>query len=427
VPRPGEPGPAAARRGPDPAAARREQGGGPGRAGRRRWEASRRLAGGLGTGVPALLLLLAAGLVGLACLVGVGLLAVPPLLRAVRRLADRERTRLGLLPAGPLTDPRGRRPRDPLLRRELGWLATHGTAGVAVGAVGWLLPLYALRDGTFPLWWRLLPAGDATPQLGGWVVRDDRGALGVALLGVGWAVLAWLLLPLLARLQERPGRALLRPPPGVDLSLRVAELTASRAAALDAHAAELRRIERSLHDGAQNRLVAVTVLVGAARRAVQRGADPAELLDRAQEAAELALADLRAVVRSVLPPVLADRGLAGALADLAAASPVPCVVEVDVPGRCAASVEATAYFAVAEALTNAARHSGATAVTVTARRRGPALLVRVADDGRGGAVEAAGSGLAGLRGRVGAHDGTMTLTSPPGGPTTLDVELPCGS
>lgn len=400
---------------------------------RTRWAALRRLGSGLGTASAALLLALTALVVALLCVVGVGLLAVTPVLRGVRLLADRERARLSrwgpeLVPAGPLPRPLRAAVRDPMLRRELRWLAVHGTAGFVLGAVGVLLPVYAVRDASFPLWWRLIPDGDATASVGTWVVRDDAGALGVALLGLGWAVAGVLLLPSMARLQERMGRSLLRPPPGVDLSLRVAELSASRAAALDAHAAELRRIERSVHDGSQNRLVAVTVLVGAARRALARGGtDADELLARAQDAAELALADLRGVIRSVLPPALADRGLDGALTDLATASPLPCRVDVDVPGRCAASVEATAYFVVAEALTNAARHSGAAGATVTARRRGPVLQLRVADDGRGGAKEAAGSGLAGIRGRVEAHDGTMTLTSPPGGPTTLDVELPCGS
>ena len=403
---------------------------------RTRWAALRRLASGLGTASAALLLVLAGLVVALLCVVGIGLPAVTPVLRGVRSLADRERARLSrsgpdLVPAGPLPGRLRAAVPDPMLRREQRWLAIHGTAGFLLGAVGVLLPVYAVRDASFPLWWRLIPDGDATASVGTWVVRDDTGALGVALLGLGWAVAGVLLLPAMAQLQERPGRSLLRPPPGVDLSLRVAELSASRAAALDAHAAELRRIERSLHDGSQNRLVAVTVLVGAARRALARGGtDADELLARAQDAAELALADLRGVIRGVLPPALADRGLDGALTDLAAASPLPCRVEVDVPGRCAASVEATAYFAVAEALTNAARHAGATGATgatVTARRRGPVLRLRVADDGRGGAREAAGSGLAGIRGRVEAHDGTMTLTSPPGGPTTLDVELPCGS
>ena len=243
-----------------------------------------------------------------------------------------------------------------------------------------------------------------------------------------WFVLTVTLMPSLARWQAAPGRRLLAPDPSVDLSRRVAQLTATRAAALDAHAAELRRIERSLHDGTQNRIVAVNVLLGAARRAVARDPTTADaMLERAQDAAERALAELRGVVRSILPPVLTDRSLADALTGLAADCPVPCRVDTDVPVRCAASVEATAYFVVAEALTNIAKHSGARQAIVTVLREGDRLRVRVIDDGRGGADEQTGSGIRGIRQRTEAHDGTLILTSPHGGPTTLDVSLPCGS
>src|SRR5262249_25618061 len=157
------------------------------------------------------------------------------------------------------------------------------------------------------------------------------------------------------------------------------------------------RIERSLHDGTQNRLVAVTVLLGAARRALAR--DPAgadAILERAQSAAEQALAELRTVARGILPPVLADRGLDGALAALAAECAVPCRVEVATPGRCPASVEATAYFVVAEALTNISRHSQARRAAVAVTRVGDRLRLCVTDDGRGGADEHGGTGLAGI-------------------------------
>lgn len=371
----------------------------------------RELAGGLGTGIVALGVLL---LLPILAVAGLG---------PLHTLADRERTRLARWEPGVVKPAAGR----DTTRRELAWLVTHGTAGFLLGLVGVLLPLYAVRDLTFPLWWTLLPEGEASASIGWWVVHDRTGALLVALLGLGWALLIPAI-PAMARAQAAAGRNLLAPPPGTDLSLRVAELTATRAAALDAHATELRRIERSLHDGTQNRLVTATVLLGAARRALHR--DPAAadgLLERAQDAAEQALAELRAVARGILPPVLADRGLAGALDGLATACPVPCTVDVDVPQRCAASVEATAYFVVAEALTNVARHSGARSATVTVRSRDGWLRLRVTDDGKGGADEGAGSGLTGIRHRVEAYDGAFALTSPPGGPTTCEVELPCGS
>src|SRR2546423_7641139 len=326
--------------------------------------------------------------------------------------------------------PAGRRAalRDPTVRRELGWLALHGTFGLGTGLVGLTLPVYAAESLTFPLWYRLLPPNAGGPGVVFWPIHGLADALAVGLMGVGWLAIAVGLGPAMARSQAWTGRRLLAPPPGADLSLRVAQLTATRAAALDAHAVELRRIERSLHDGTQNRLVAVNVLLGAARRALSRDPVTAEVvLDRAQDAVEQALAELRTVVRGILPPGLADRGLAGAVAGLAGGCGVRCRVDVDVPGRCAASVEATAYFAVAEALTNVARHSGAASVTVTVRRDRDRLLLRVDDDGHGGADEGHGSGLVGIRRRVEAYDGRFTLTSPPGGPTTMLVELPCGS
>ncbi|WP_433386028.1 sensor histidine kinase [Micromonospora sp. KLBMP9576] len=396
-------------------------------------DALEHLVGGLGTATLALGALLWAAIVAVTCLGGVGLLAAPGALRAVRSVADRERARLsrwgGPVPTpGPV--PAGLRTaaRDPFVRRELGWVALYSLIGPVTGLVGLALPIYAVQDATFPLWYRLIPADAGAPGIVWWRIDGLSEALAVGLLGVGWLAAAIWFSPALARLQAWPGRWLLPPPPGVDLSLRVAELTATRAAALDAHAVELRRIERSLHDGTQNRLVAVNVLLGAARRAVRRNPDRAdEILGQAQDAAEQALGELRTVVRGILPPVLDDRGLAGALAGLAGSCAVPCRLEVDVAVRCAASVEATAYFVVAEALTNVVRHSGASRVDVAVRRERARLLVSIEDDGRGDADEARGSGLTGIRRRVEAYDGRMTLTSPPGGPTRMDVELPCGS
>jgi signal transduction histidine kinase len=317
---------------------------------------------------------------------------------------------------------------DPTTHRELHWLLRHSTVGALLGVFGVLLPILAIRDTAFPLYWTFMPANTTATSLGVGNAHTWADALAVALLGVGWIAIILGLTPGMERLQSTPGRRLLAAGPDVDLSLRVAELTATRAAALDAHATELRRIERSLHDGAQNRLVSVAVLLGAARRMVAR--DPAgadELLERAQSAAETALAELRTVARGILPPVLADRGLAGALSGLAADCAVPCRIDVDVPARCAASVEATAYFVVAEALTNIAKHSGAAHATITARSNGGRLVLRVEDDGRGGADTEGGSGLTGIRRRIAAHDGDLTLTSPPGGPTVLTVNLPCGT
>lgn len=391
------------------------------------------LVGGLGTAILAMVALVLVAVVAVMCLAGIGVVMIPSALHMVRSAAERERARLsrwGVGLPGPPEAPAGVRAalRDPWVRRELAFVATHGTLGFGIGAVGLSLPLSVVQYVTFPLWFRLVPPDAGGPGFVFWTIDGLPDALAVALIGVGFLAVTVAAGPLLARSQAWPGRTLLAPPRDVDMSLRIAELTATRAAALDAHAVELRRIERSLHDGAQNRLVAVNVLIGAARRALDR--DPvtaSEVLGRAQDAAELALAELRTVVRGILPPVLDDRGLVGALAGLANGSGLPCTVEVDLPGRCAASVEATAYYVVAEALTNVSKHSGADAAAVTVAREGDRLLLTVTDDGRGGADESRGSGLGGIRRRVEAYDGRFSMTSPPGGPTTIQVELPCGS
>lgn len=392
-----------------------------------------KLTSGLSTAAPALFLLLWALVTAVTSLAGIGLLMIPALVRAVHALASGERARLArhgieIVPPAPPPSKLRLVLASPTAWRELRWLAWHGTLGLLLSLLGVMLPLFFLRDATFPLWWRFAPKDANSTSLGMGAAHSWPQALAVLFLALGWITMILGLTPTLARLQSWPARRYLTPGADADLSTRVAELTATRAAALDAHAVELRRIERSLHDGSQNRMVGVTVLLGAARRMVAR--DPAgadELLERAQLAAEQALAELRTVARSILPPVLADRGLAGALSGLAANSPVPCRLDVGVPHRCAAAVEATAYFVVAEALTNIAKHSRAAHATVWVRTRSDRLTVRVEDDGHGGADQTGGSGLVGIRQRVAALDGTLTLSSPLGGPTTLEVDLPCGS
>jgi signal transduction histidine kinase len=421
--------------------------------GRRTLDALEHLIGGLATAILALFALMCFIAVALACLVGVGLFVMPVMLRALRIVANQERARL-VRWVPELTDRRARlrkvaaqeiaheelpapdavprrvhrAVRDGTVRRELAWVSVHGTVGLVIGLVGVTLPFYILRDLAYPLYWWLLPGDATTRSPEPWSVHDFTDAVIIMPMGLVWTVVLMAVAPGMARLQAWPGRRLLLTcAPEADLSLRVAQLSATRAAALDAHATELRRIERSLHDGTQSRLVAVSVMLGATRRALAR--DPAgadAMLERAQDASEQALAELRTVVRGILPPVLADRGLASAVATLAATCAVPCRIDVDVEGRCALSVEATAYFVISEALTNIAKHSGARHAAVILRRRDDRLLLRIHDDGRGGAAEDRGTGIAGIRHRIEAHDGSFSLTSPAGGPTTLMVELPCG-
>ncbi|MFJ2774515.1 histidine kinase [Streptomyces sp. NPDC087300] len=297
--------------------------------------------------------------------------------------------------------------KDPGTWRDLRWLGAHFVYGLVLLYVA--LPLFLLGSLVDGVWCGLL---------------RQRAVL----------------LPLVGRLADldaRWSRALLTPSPEArrtaELAERVEELTLTRAGAVAAHGAELRRIERDLHDGTQARLVSLSMRVGLARRAFDK--DPAAargLLDDAQDQAEEALTELRHVVRGIHPPILTDRGLVGAVRALAAGSGLEVTVGAegveDGAGeavRAPAAVEAAAYFVVAEALTNAAKHSGSRRAFVDLSRAAGVLRIVVRDEGRGGADDGGGSGLLGMRRRVAALDGTLELTSPAGGPTVIEVELPC--
>jgi signal transduction histidine kinase len=210
-----------------------------------------------------------------------------------------------------------------------------------------------------------------------------------------------------------------------ELAARVTELTTSRARLAAAFDAERRRIERDLHDGAQQRLVALSLTLGLARLDAPDGSPIADRLAKAQAEAGQVLESLRELINGIHPQVLTDRGLPDALADAADRSPIPVRTRLDLPGRLPESAESAAYFVVCEALANAAKHSGASGVTVTGGHDGSRLTVEIRDDGRGGAHAARGTGLTGLADRVAVVDGTLTLASPAGGPTLLRVEIPC--
>jgi len=223
-------------------------------------------------------------------------------------------------------------------------------------------------------------------------------------------------------------RALLTPSGAELLTAKVSSLTESRARVVDAADAERRRIERDLHDGTQQHLVSLAMNLGMAKEKLESDPEAArQLVADAHQQAKDSITELRNVIRGVYPAVLTDRGLDAALSALAARSPVPVRLQVDLPRRPNPTAEAIAYFVVSESLTNVARHSGARSATVYVEQSGDRLKLAIVDDGRGGAVEAAGSGLTGLRDRVAAVDGQFTLTSPPGGGTTIAVEVPCES
>ncbi|MFB4285151.1 MULTISPECIES: sensor histidine kinase [unclassified Nonomuraea] len=256
-------------------------------------------------------------------------------------------------------------------------------------------------------------------------LRDGR-VLGV-FMTVGFVLL--LLAPLLARgmaaLDLSVARTLLGPSRS-ELGQRIETLTESRAGVIDAADAERRRIERDLHDGAQQRLVSLAMNLGLARATLTDLPDSArEAIEQAHEEAKQALKELRDFVRGLHPAVLNDQGLDAALSGVTARAPFPVKLRVDIERRTSPTIEAVAFFIVSEALTNIAKHAAATRAEVNVRRERDRLHVLVYDDGCGGARLDGGTGLRGLAQRIDAVDGALRLSSPLGGPTTIEVELPC--
>jgi signal transduction histidine kinase len=210
------------------------------------------------------------------------------------------------------------------------------------------------------------------------------------------------------------------------LASRVTRLAETRSTAVDTAAAELRRVERNLHDGAQARLVALGINLRAAEQLFKTDPKAAlALVAESRESSALALAELRALVRGIHPPVLADRGLAAAVQALALGSPIPAETDIQLPGRPPTPLESAAYFAVAEALTNAVKHSGASGVHIRMTYCAGMLRIEVTDDGHGGADPNNGTGLLGVERRVATFDGILAVSSPPGGPTIVVIEVPC--
>lgn len=379
----------------------------------------------------ALTVLLVVG-AGLVPVFGVGLVIVAVVLVAAQGIAGFERARLRAFTGRYQPPPLPPRADQPAWRRLLldsrpwkagghlavmtAWGLTGGLAllvlvGTAVALT--LAPLYAgaLPDGRIDLLVVTAP--------GGWW-WGLAGLLGLVI--VPFVALA------LVQVDLAVGRALLGPTRAQREELlreRVDTLTRTRVGTVDSVEAERRRIERDLHDGPQQRLVAIAMDLGLARqRLAQDPARAQELLDHAHTAAKEAITEMRQVARGIHPPVLTDRGLDAALSALAAASPVPVAVTVDLPHRPGPTLESIAYFCVSEALTNVAKHAQAHRVTVDVRHRDGALVATVTDDGVGGAQLGHGTGLVGLRQRAAAVDGTVEIASPPGGPTVVTVRLP---
>ncbi|WP_138905579.1 sensor histidine kinase, partial [Streptomyces albidochromogenes] len=260
-------------------------------------------------------------------------------------------------------------------------------------------------------------------------VRLPWGVLTFAVTLAGLVVL-WPVLPYLARAMANVDRAMVRGLlcPSDELERRIAELESDRGVVVDTAAADLRRIERDLHDGAQARLVALAMGLGMAREKLTGDfKDPvaaAAMVDEAHGEVKLALQELRDLARGIHPAVLTDRGLDAALSSIASRCTAPVRVSVDLAARPAEAIEGIAYFTVSELLQNVSKHSGARSASVDVWRSGDRLLIQVCDDGRGGARLDGGTGMAGLADRLGAVDGLLALDSPEGGPTTVTAELP---
>ncbi|GGV40241.1 histidine kinase [Actinomadura cremea] len=313
---------------------------------------------------------------------------------------------------------------DPATWRDLLWSLLNVPIGLVLGVLGAGLTLYGLEG----LFVAPLVAQVADYGWGPFWMLDDWGATGYA--GTFVLALALTAVSVPAGTMALKGHALfcqslLAPTRGA-LAARVERLTETRSETVDASAAELRRIERDLHDGAQARLVALSMNIGLAEEMLKH--DPttaARLLAEAREAGGTALTELRDLVRGIHPPVLAERGLEGAVRALALGLPLPVDVRTELTGRVDAPVESAAYFAVAETLANVVKHSSAQRAWVQVEHDGRRLLMIVGDDGTGGADPARGSGIRGIERRLAAFDGTMAVTSPTGGPTVVTMELPC--
>ncbi len=300
--------------------------------------------------------------------------------------------------------------------RRLGWLLADRATWrdllwvAANGCVGWILDI--------------LPAGLLVFGVVG--IFAPYAQLGLRLLAIGGAVFGLWAAPWLLRGYGILARSMLAPTRQAELALRVRQLARTRTEALDTGAAEIRRIERDLHDGAQARLVAMGMTLDAAGQIMDENPEAARaLVFEARDASIRALAELRALVRGIHPPVLADRGLADAIQALALDSPMRIHVVSDLDGRPSAPIESAAYFAVSELLANVSKHAEARETWIDIRHTDGMLRIGVTDNGHGGADPSRGSGLRGIERRLAPFDGVMAISSPPGGPTAVTMEIPC--
>ncbi len=352
--------------------------------------------------------------------------------------AAAERWRVGLVLGTPVASPHAampdgvswfgrirRRVSEASTWRELAYLLLLlfplGVIEFVVFVVVVTVPLYVI---TLPMYLWALPHA-ARPEIIGSYRLGEAEALGLLVIAIPLLLLMPYVVRGLARGHALLGKAILGP---TGAERRIDELSDSRSRVLDAGMAERRRIERDLHDGVQQQLTALALDLGMARDKFDTDPDAAAaLVVRAHEEAKTTLVDLRDLVRGIAPAILSDRGLDAAISALAARCSVPVTTRVELQGRLPDVIETTAYFIVAEALTNVTKHSGASEARVSVRESGGRLFVEVWDNGHGNADATQGSGLAGLADRAAAVDGRFTVDSPARGPTWIRAELPCAS
>ncbi|MFI1680389.1 sensor histidine kinase [Streptomyces sp. NPDC020607] len=379
---------------------------------------------------------------------GIGVLTTPVVLTGLRKHANLRRAQAGAwadiripVPYRPFP-PNMRRGlmgqadrcqlmlKDPATWRDLQWLLVDMTAGFVVALLAPSLLLYTLYGWVlaFGVWEPIYNAGGG--EWYGFIhVTSQTDANYAAALGTGLLVVGLLVNPCLIRAHFGLARTLIAPTTSMrerELVQRVDHLTETRHDAVDTSAAELRRIERDLHDGAQARLVAMGMDLGTIEAMIETNpAKAKELLGKARQNSGEALTELRDLVRGIHPPVLAERGLGDAVKALALRLPVTTEVDVELRGRAEAPVESAAYFAVSETLTNAIKHAGAERVWVDMHHADGMLRIAVTDNGKGGATVGTGSGLSGIERRLGTFDGVLAVSSPVGGPTMVTMEIPC--
>ncbi|USQ88818.1 sensor domain-containing protein [Streptomyces phaeoluteigriseus] len=312
---------------------------------------------------------------------------------------------------------------DPATWRDLAWMLVNPVVGLVLV----LLPLILVAFGVFgllmPMLWEDISGNGGNNWYWFVKVTDSQSALYALGLGVPTLLIGLVSAPALMRAHARLARTLLAP---TETSRKVLHLTRTRSEVVSSSAAELRRIERDLHDGAQARLVALGMNLGVAEQLLAKDPEAVRaILADTRKASANALTELRDLIRGIHPPVLADRGLADAVRALALDSPLDVSVTAELPGRADAPVESALYFAVSEILTNAAKHASPTHVDVDLWYADGRIRAQVSDDGHGGADPSRGTGLRGIERRLAAFDGVLAVHSPVGGPTTLTLEIPC--